>query len=172
MSGRIENRLRELQALPELQPPAHLERRTLDAMQAASARSRLTLARAASWIVLIGTVGLLAVFATGFEERDARDAPEASGPPGDEALLQQLAAESVALERILATLPQRRVMRVSTAGTIAGLEDQILLIDAELFRAGLESEPTAYRARLWRERNDVMSALVNVRYAQSIAFEY
>ena len=167
MSGRIENRLKELRSLPALQPPANLEAATLDAMTRASTAQRpRPMLMAAAWAAVIGAAALLAVLAT--------DPGPADDPVAMETdlLVQELAAQSVYLERMLVSLPQRRIMRVSTAGTIAGLEDQIVLIDAELYRASMEAEPPEYRAALLRERNDVMNALVNVRYAQSVAFNY
>lgn len=86
----------------------------------------------------------------------------------DELAYAELAAQAAYLEQLLVAMPQRSVMRVSTAGTIAGLEDQIAVIDAELGRAASPE----YRTLLMHNRVQVMNALVNVRYLQSTAFAY
>jgi hypothetical protein len=169
MSGRIEDCLKELRTLPEIEPPAGLEHRTVDAMAAVSvAHKHRRFARAATWIVAIGVGILLATVTLKPEEPVEPDDASLAA----EQLYIQWSQESQRLEQILAELPQRRVMRVSTAGTIAGLEDQIALIDAQLTRADGGTIAPAYRAALMRNRVDVMSALVNVRYAQSRAFNF
>lgn len=61
---------------------------------------------------------------------------------------------------------QPRVMRASTASTIATLEDRITLIDQQLSfpqRRLTEEEEKA----LWRERVQLMNSLVQLRYAQA-----
>lgn len=169
MSGRFEERLKELKDLPDLEPPAALEQRTLTAMAAASAPRRSPwLARAAVWIAAIGAAGLLALNGIEFEQPDDTDAPVAN-----EDLYYELLAESAALEQVLYTLPPpRHVMRVGTAGTIVGLENRIALIDAELVRADAEASRPEYRNALLLDRVETMNALVNVRYAQSRAFTF
>jgi hypothetical protein len=79
----------------------------------------------------------------------------------------ELLAESARLERALVAMPRHEgVIRVGTAGTIAGLEDHIAWIDAELSAsAALEFDPS-YQEGLWRDRVLVMNALVDVHYAQ------
>ena len=63
-------------------------------------------------------------------------------------------------------------MRVSTAGTIAGLEQQIAQIDEALWVANDQASSPEYRVTLMRDRVDTMNALLNVRYSQSRAFSY
>ena len=94
--------------------------------------------------------------------------PPAAQTANDDLVYAELAAEAEYLEQLLAAMPQRSVMRVSTAGTIAGLEDQIAVLDAELGRA----DSPEYRTLLMHNRVQVMNALVNVRYLQSTAFAY
>jgi hypothetical protein len=67
---------------------------------------------------------------------------------------------------------QRNVMRAGTAGTIATLEDRIARIDAELTLAAAAGAKNEYRTALWRDRVDVMNALVQVRYVNSQAFVF
>ena len=74
-----------------------------------------------------------------------------------------LVEESERLERLLAELPSRRVMAGSTAGTIAGLEDRIALVDAQLSYAAARDLAPTYREALWGERVELMNALIYVR---------
>lgn len=78
-----------------------------------------------------------------------------------------LVAESLRLERLLAELdrPPRKV-NAGTAFTIANLEDHLVLLDEQLTYAEARDLDARYRRALWRERVDVMNALVHVRYAQ------
>lgn len=172
MSGRIEDRLSALKALPALEPPARLEQATLDAMACApSTRGFRRFAKAAVWVAAIGMGALLALQTFDFDAPDTPDAPDPAAARADE-IYRQLTQESKLLEQLLAGLPQRQVMRVSTAGTIVGLENQIAMIDAELARTATDPAPPVYRTALMRNRVEVMNALVNVRYAQSRAFTY
>ncbi len=80
----------------------------------------------------------------------------------------ELRKESARLERVLTRMPaQRHLMRVGTASTITGLEDHIALIDAQLTIGAATGFEPEYRDTLWRNRVDVMTALIHVRYAQS-----
>ncbi len=76
--------------------------------------------------------------------------------------------ENARLERLLATLPERQVMRGSTAFTVAELEDRLALLDDRLSRVTLEPNAPERSERLWRQRADVMNSLVQVRYAAVI----
>jgi hypothetical protein len=95
------------------------------------------------------------------------DAGFAATPTENEASLGSLMARSRLLEEALRAAPETpRVMRASTAGTIATLEDRIAMIDQQLSfpeRPLTESESTA----LWRERVRLMDSLVQLRYAQA-----
>jgi hypothetical protein len=156
--------LNGLAGLTPLSPPGALENRTLAAMAAAAAAPRrsYTAARAALLLATAGAGLVLGAIALK-PERVAE--PEAEVAAADSAYT-ELAAEAAYLEELLAAMPQRSVMRVSTAGTIAGLEDRIAIIDAELGRA----EAPESRALLMLNRVQVKNALVNVRYSQSTAF--
>jgi hypothetical protein len=77
-------------------------------------------------------------------------------------------AENARLEQLLATLPERRVMRGSTAFTVAELEDRLALLDDRLTRVTLEPNAPERSERLWRQRAEVMNSLVQVRYADAI----
>jgi hypothetical protein len=84
-----------------------------------------------------------------------------------------LIEESARLERELDGITYRpQVVRVSTATIIAGLEDQIGLIDERLmFARSLGLSPAQTRA-LWQQRVELMNALVEVRYADLQRFAF
>lgn len=166
----------DLRALPELEPPVAARSEVVAAMGAAVGRRRVrTRRRAAGIAVTAGAAAVLAAVAfLALRSGDSTSPVAAASPAGEsssDADYTALIQESTRLERLLAALPaQRRIMNVGTAGTIAGLENQIAFIDDQLTVgtiAGIEPE---YKQALWRERVDVMNALVQVRYAQSQAF--
>ena len=167
---------RELEALPTLSPPPEAEARVLAAMRAAAnARATRHVGRFAGLAAAAALVGaaLLLLWQpwTGPAERvtvTAADAP--SDAARDDYLT--LVEQSARLERALVALPQRTVMRAGTAGTIATLEDRIAHIDAELTLATAAGAENQYRTALWRDRVDVMNALLQVRYVNSQAFVF
>jgi hypothetical protein len=187
MSQSVEARLSGLKSLADIEPPPALEAETLAAMAAVGEeRYRVRFGQAAAWLALAVT-GLL-VAALALDRGDDSDKRSASAIEAgrdaapekadafpktvDESAYLALLEESNYLEEILASLPQRDVMRVSTAGTIAGLEQQIAQIDAVLWTADAQAIPPEYRFSLMRDRVETMNALVNVRYSQSRAFSY
>jgi hypothetical protein len=187
MSQSVEARLSGLKNLPALEPPAELEPKTLAAMAAVGEeRNRFPLGLAAAWAGLVVTGLLVAAIALdngnpgGQRSASVVGAGSSSSPDGadappdvvDESDFLALLEESNYLEQVLAALPQREVMRVSTAGTIAGLEHQIAQIDEALWIANNRTDPPEYRVTLMRDRVDTMNALLNVRYSQSRAFSY
>jgi hypothetical protein len=91
-------------------------------------------------------------------------AAEALPAPATEAVR----AENARLEQLLATLPERRIMRGSTAFTVAELEDRLAMLDDRLTRVTLEPNAPERSERLWRQRAEVMNELVQVRYADAI----
>jgi hypothetical protein len=93
---------------------------------------------------------------------------DAAAPP-HAALIQ----ESARLERMLAELPyQRLIMRAGTASTIAELEDRIYFIDGQLTIGAAQGLEPPQQQALWRERVDVMNALVQMRFAQAQRIVY
>ena len=187
MSQSVEARLIGLKNLPELEPPAGLEARTLAAMAAAGEeRHGIHLGWAAAWVGVAVTgllVAALALDAGNSDDKRTASVIDAGGssepakadaPPKalDESDFLALLEESNYLEQLLAVLPQREVMRVGTAGTIAGLEQQIAQIDEALWTANDQATSPEYRVTLMRDRVETMNALLNVRYSQSRAFSY
>ncbi|MEJ2603541.1 MAG: hypothetical protein P8172_09640 [Gammaproteobacteria bacterium] len=85
----------------------------------------------------------------------------------DSPTLDHLIERSRMLERALRAAPGTpRVMRASTANTIATLEDRVALIDQQLSfpERPLTDEEVKV---LWRERVQLMDSLVQLRYAQA-----
>ncbi|CAN5233781.1 hypothetical protein BH24PSE2_BH24PSE2_13220 [soil metagenome] len=121
---------------------------------------------AASIALAIGAVWML------YDERDrSTEAPDATvarntSDPGSPALMRR----SLELENALRVLDdQPRIVRGSTAGTIAEIEDRIALLDHQLSYAAGGPLSDAQSERLWRQRVDLLSSLVQVRYAQQVS---
>lgn len=161
---------RRLEALPELAPPGDVWAR-IEAAAAAARRRRTRFRKgtgfAASFVVAALVLGLWL--------RAPGPAPEVDAPlarsESDVMMTigyDNLLAESARLERVLYELPQRgRIMNAATASTIVGLEDRVALIDERLALVAAGGVRPEYRDALWRERVDVMNALVQVRFAQA-----
>lgn len=180
----LARRRQALAAMREEPPPEGARERVLAAMQAAAGNRRsgalrrlvvlataASVAAAAVWLVL----DRVAPADRGTVPSVAGPAPAADDEPMPAAAdaYFELVRESARLENLLVALPaQRDIMTAGTAGTIASLEDQIALIDARLTQAAAAGADADYRSALWRERVNVMSALVQVRYAQSQIFVF
>ncbi len=167
----------KLRALSELEPPPGVWERVLEAHAARIAARRFRRRSVAAAAAVAVAVGATLHVAT---RSDAPSSPmvAANTPPldaagaGSEAVsYAPLIAESARLERLLADLPAPRpVMAGSTAGTIAGLEDRIALVDAQLSYAAAQNLAPTYREALWGERVELMNALLYVRFAQTQAY--
>ena len=151
-----------LAELPAYDAPAGGWEAVLAAYRARQSRTfrRWPLALAAA--VLVATGGLAWQL-----QRSQR---ELELPPG--ALPYALAsepvrAENARLEWLLASLPEQRAMRGSTAYTVAELEDLLALVDDHLSRVTLEPNAPERAERLWQQRVNLMNSLVQVRYADA-----
>ncbi len=81
--------------------------------------------------------------------------------------LQMLKVQSQELERDLRAMPnQPRVMRASTAATMAQIEDRIAMIDYQLNYPGSQMTVEQHRY-YWQERVRLMNVLLQLRYAQA-----
>ncbi|MFO7287486.1 MAG: hypothetical protein C0P79_011575 [Gammaproteobacteria bacterium] len=185
----------ELRRLPPLEPPPDVWPRIVAA--AAERNARPWKLRAAGFAGALVAVAMLvaaaviapwqcspddATVASVTAPRDvaaapARDAEPPSRVTGNTLVTRAdyapLVAESVRLERLLAELDGRpRRINAGTAFTIANLEDHLVLLDDALTYAEARDLDPDYRRLLWRERVDVMNALMHVRYAhyQEVAF--
>jgi predicted nucleic acid-binding protein len=80
----------------------------------------------------------------------------------------QLVAQSQELEEVLHQLPRRpSIQRVAIAAAIDDLETSIQLVDAQLSSVDAAAISKAQSEQLWRQRVELMTSLVNVRYAQA-----
>lgn len=171
-----------LRALPALAPPADAWDAIAARLEAEPAPSPRRFAKLMAGASIAATVAIAAVLAVSYRPSAVDgDTPAPAAIVGADpeqprlvrpmlpiqASYASLVEESVRLERMLSQLPQRSVIRAGTASTIAGLEDRITLIDAQLMVGSARGLPSAEKQALWRERVDLMNALVHVRYAQA-----
>lgn len=138
----------QLRALPVIEPPPRV--------WAAIKAERERRARRARWLPMLGTAlaaSLVMAVALVTLQRPV-------DPPEQPSEVARLVAQSQDLDAALTAIsPATRVLDLQTAGTIVALEDRIALLDAHLQYASHESpEATA----LWRQRVDLMEALVGV----------
>ncbi len=93
----------------------------------------------------------------------ARLAPEATQP---------LAAHTAAMEHWLASLPSEpAVVHVGTRAAVTGLEDRIAQVDDLLSAERLDQAQPARLLALQQARTRLVGALVQVRYAETLADE-
>jgi hypothetical protein len=164
-------RLRALQqslrALPELTPPAGVWERIVAAEQCAAVAPR----RVARVLGGFGVAAAAALFALIYFAAGPTDEPptivRSSSPGARSVTYAPLVAESARLERLLAEMPPAsHVVRLGTVSTIVELQDQIALLDEQLFYGDAIGLEAPQRAALWSERVDLMSALILVRATQ------
>ena len=158
-----------LQALPgvEAVPAAWTSVQARHAAQGRAARRRPV----ASRLVAVASVASLTLFATLYRSGSdvARGPSPASTPPparGDTVAV--LLDRSLELEQALAALPSRpAVERADTSIPIDALEARVQWIDHQLSLAGAEGVIDGDAEQLWRERVEVMSSLVRLRYVEA-----
>jgi hypothetical protein len=124
---------------------------------------------AASVVVALGVVAVsLRLTSPG-----AHPQPAASQNETAEALASGAAASAEGgdtMERLLASLPREpAVARVGERAAVIGLEDRIAQVDDLLSAARAERAQTARVATLQQERTRLVGALVQVRYAETLA---
>lgn len=168
----------QLRRLPTLDPPAGVwERIEAETAPLESRRSARPVWAAVAAVAAVAVAALLVAPWRASDRPDtaatagsgARPAPLATESAADPSVeYRQLVAESVRLELLLSELEgSPRLMNAGTARTIADLEDHIAIVDEQLAYAEARGADPLYRQALWRERVDVMNALLHVRYAQS-----
>jgi hypothetical protein len=179
LSRRDERTREALRALPELSPPSQawsdirVAARTA-ALTRSARRRRRAIGLAAAFVSAAVVLSWQWSARRGPDTEPVQAVVSGAAPPAVAAAQSapvpdygELLAESARLERLLLALPRGgQVMKASTAGTIVGLEDQVAYIDERLTFAAASGSQREYRQALWRERVDVMNALVQVRYAQ------
>jgi hypothetical protein len=97
--------------------------------------------------------------------RPPRDAASAADWVPDRALV----AENARLEALLAALPESRRIRLSSAYTVAALEQRLAWVDDRLTAVTLEPHAPEVEESLWKERVTLMNSLVQVEYARTLA---
>lgn len=152
-------RVAALRALPAHRPP----RDRWAAIKAQAVRDRRTtvvrrsafgaLAAAAAIAVLVGIRGIGVVGPT---------------PASGQTELETLMAQSRQLETTLQTYdPAGRVLNARAAGVIADLEDRIALVDAGISQMTARNGSRDDLISLWRDRVDLMDALVNAHVTRA-----
>lgn len=158
----LAQRVAALRALPARRPPRDRWPIVRDGARAVRRRRRVR--RAAVGIATAATVVLTALGVRAWQGH----APGADTPPAVRPATQiaQLVQQSQALEAQLKRYnPVGRVVNGRTASTVADLENRIATVDAGITHVG--SAPRAPEnevqlVNLWRDRVDLMHALVNV----------
>jgi hypothetical protein len=160
-TGRLQERLR---ALPGAPPPAT---DGWPAVRAGFARRGRWQRRTARYVPIAATaaLGALALLAT---LRSTDPAPPVAAAPGVvDPALQELRARSQALEAVLAALPARpAVERADHSLSIESLQDQVQWLDHQITLADA-GDAAAPAERLWGDRVEVLSSLVQLRYVEA-----
>lgn len=155
-----------LAALPEFAPPAG----GWQAVLAAQARREAVISP--RWPLALAAAALAAAVGLGAWLQSAQhDLTVVAGTVAAPRVSDEIRAENARLESLLATLPEPRALRGSTAFTLAEIEDRLAFVDDRLSRVMLEPNAPERTEQLWRERVDLMNSLVQVRYADA-AFTY
>ena len=175
-----------LQSLPELEPPPGMYARIradVAAQQTRPVRSAMrwplrgaiaaSVAVAAIWLAgrmpYNGIEDVAAPATIVAEDTQGPLVAPLAGTPAYASLVE----ESARLERALDEIQYRpQVVRASTAATIDGLEDRIALIDEQLMFARALGLSAADRQVLYRQRVELMNALVQIRYAEARRFAF
>lgn len=111
---------------------------------------------------------VLALLAAGIlvASRPSGDAAPAATWVPDRALV----AENARLEALLAALPESpRRTRMSSAYTVAALEQRLAWVDDQLTAVALEPHAPEVEESLWQERVTLMNSLVQVQYGRTLA---
>jgi len=151
---------RDLAGLPGFHAPADglaFARARLRARRAPDRSARHALPLAAGVLALLAAAIFVAARPPSATQPTAAWVPDAA-----------LIAESARLEALLAALPEPRRTRLSSAYTVAALEDQLAVVDDQLSAVALEPHAPELSEQLWRERVNVMNSLVQVQYARTL----
>jgi hypothetical protein len=155
----LHGRVAAMRALPSQRPPRDrwsvIREQALREQRAVRVRRTTwgALALAASLTLI---VGIRAANQSGGE-------PVAASPE-----LTQLMAQSRELEAALETWgTDGRVLNARAAGIIADLEDRIAVVDAGIVQAGRQRESRTELVNLWRNRVDLMDALVGAHVTRA-----
>lgn len=160
---RIGRRIAALRALPVRRPPRDRWPVVRDRFLSERRRER-------RWRVGWGGLAVAAglAMAIGFQRVGWMGADRQTDVAVTEVQLEQLVIESQQLEDALAAYgTEGRVLSARTAGVIADLEDRIALVDAGIVRLSTVGAPRDELATLWRDRVQLMGALVNTHVTRA-----
>ena len=119
-------------------------------------------ALAAATVLALGVVAVWTRLG-GWSPHSARQTPQAAQPPG---------GRTAAMEHWLASLPSEpALVHVGTRAAVTGLEDRIAQVDDLLSAARLDQAQPARLLALQQARTRLVGALVQVRYAETLADE-
>jgi hypothetical protein len=164
----LRERLQSLPAVPAAATDGWLA--VEERLAATTARRR----RAAAFgsLAAAASVAALALFAAlRWHEAPVRPSSASSASSAGPApvAVDELRSRSQALEAMLAALPARpAVARAGTAVPIESLEAQVQWLDHQILLADA-GEPSPATVRLWNDRVEVMSSLVQLRYVEAQA---
>ena len=158
-----------LRALPSVPDPDRDAWPEIQARIARSERSAQRRARMAGFATA-ASVAALCLFAT-LRMLETPTAPVTSADlvaaPATADALAELRSRSQALEAVLAELPARpAVERAATSVPIDSLEARVQWLDHEILVADAQAS-TPNAEQLWRDRVEVMSSLVQLRYVEA-----
>ncbi len=168
----VRERLRKL-PLADPQPHAWqpIQEKLADREAAARRQLRVTRLAAAASVAALAVLAVVALRdrwrVSPAHEPVAVTAPAKTTDP---AAVEQLRERSVALEQVLAAMPARpAVERADVSMPIDTLEAQVQWVDHQLSLtgAGTGGAGRSDAERLWRERVEVMSSLVQLRYVEA-----
>lgn len=156
-----------LRSLPELRPPVDRWPAVRAAFEARQRRRRLEWVGGAA-LALAASLTLVVV-----APRALRPTPvpaiRSVEPAARHAELEALVRQSQRLEAALRRYdPEGRVMDASSASTVAEIEDSIALIDARLSSTPVRRASSREEVGLWRDRVQLMDALVRAHDARPV----
>jgi hypothetical protein len=155
----LHGRVAALRALPSVRPPRD---RWAVVREQASREQRGRRLRGAGWGLLALAASLTLIVGVRALGPD-RVEQVATSPE-----LSELMAQSRELEAALRSYgTEGRVLNARTAGIIADLEDRIAMVDAGIVQVGAQRNARGDLVTLWRNRVDLMDALVNAHVTRA-----
>ncbi len=153
----LHRRVAALRALGARRPPRD---RWPEVRAAAERERRAARVRRAVWGALAVAAGI--VLAVGGRALVTGAGSASPGAPATAAELATLMSQSQQLEAALRSYgPDGRVLNARAAGVIADLEDRIALVDAGIVQENTRGDTSGDLVGLWRNRVELMDALVN-----------
>lgn len=164
----LEQRVAALRALPTRRPPRDRWLVVKEQAQAERQHGRWTRMGWGAVAVAAGITLAIGIRSVEFtpEPTDSRPAARVTPDPSTE--LAVLVEQSRQLEAALREYgPEGRIVNGRTAAVIAELEDRIALVDAGIARAAAGERTQPELVNLWRDRVQLMDALVNTHVTRA-----